>query len=133
MICIMKCCFTYFSKPLVAIVLISFISSFLSLNILAVNTCKAESSDCCCKKHSETFSLNLTKKCCCEIKVATERQDEFILYKTDTYNKLNSYSVKTTVETNINSYSLYSLSGKIISFHSPPREDICIFNSTFRI
>lgn len=129
----MKFCFTYFSKPLVSIVLISFISSVLSLNILAAGTCKAESSDCCCKKRNESFSLNLIKKCCCEIKETTERQDEFIFNKSDTYNKLYSYSIKTTGETDINSYAPCSFSGKIISFHSPPKEDICIFNSILRI
>ncbi len=129
----MKCCFTYFSKPLVSFVLISFISSILSLNILVTVTCKAESKVCCCKKSDDTFKLNLIKKCSCEIKETTEQTDDFIIYNNDTFNKIYSLSVKTTGETDINAYSLNSISGKIISFHSPPRKDICIFNSILRI
>lgn len=133
MICIMKCCFTYFSKPFVSFVIISFIASILSINLLASVTCKAESKGCCCKESSDTYKLNLIKKCCCEIKEASEQSDKFIINTTDTFNKHYSFSVKTNSERDLKACLLNSFSGKIISFHSPPREDICIFNSILRI
>ena len=126
----------YCFKILSLILLISFLYTNSSLCELLVNNCNSGNSSCCCKAGDNNVNPeeSIQKSCCCEIKEMTNQPAEINLYTADNglKNLTLNPSISNTFIINDNS-SDFIRCIKILSLHSPPKENIHILNSNFRI
>ncbi len=126
----------YCFKILSLILLISFLYTNSSLCELLVNNCNSGNSSCCCKDGDKNVKPkeSIQKSCCCEVKEMTNQPDEINLFTAD--NSLKNLNlnpgISNTFIINDNS-SDFIRCIKILSLHSPPKENIHILNSNFRI
>jgi hypothetical protein len=91
---------------------------------------------CCCKDSEKTNKSreSIQKKCCCEIKEMTAKRSENVLFNGNTGLKNLSLCINHCIifAVIVNS-DKFDNSLKVLSFHSPPKKDILILNSNFRI
>ena len=133
----MKKSISKYSLKLISIALLmSFLYTNLSLCELLITKCKADMTSCCCKNPEKTNPSreSIQKKCCCEIKEMTAQKSENVLFTGNT--GLKNISVCTNhcnVFVGIVNSEKFDNSLKVLSFHSPPKKDILILNSNFRI
>ena len=127
-----KYCFKFISL----ILLISFLYTNFSLCELLVNNCNAENASCCCKVNDNNVKPkeSIQKSCCCEVKEMTNQPAEINFYNADNglKNLTLNPGISNTFIINDNS-SDFIRCIKILSLHSPPKENIHILNSNFRI
>ena len=127
-----KYCFKFISLVL----LISFLYTNSSLCELLVNNCNVENSSCCCKadNNNNKPKESIQKSCCCEVKEMTKQPAEINYYTAD--NSLKNLTLNACFSSAlvINDHSCdFKRCIQILSLHSPPKEDIHILNSNFRI
>lgn len=123
----------YGLKFLTILLLTSFLTSNFCLSQL-IEDCNFKKSSCCCKNPNENISdsLDLHKKCCCEIKEFTKGPAEINLSVNETIQKISIFPSKATIGFNDHNLNILVIHF-VKSFHSPPGENIYIFNSNFRI
>lgn len=133
----MKKSFTkYCLKIISLILLISFLYTNSTLCELLVNNCNADNASCCCKADDNTNKQkeSIQKSCCCEVKELTKQPAETNFYTAD--NSLKNLTLNAVISSAL---VISDHSGdfkrciQILSLHSPPKEDIHILNSNFRI
>ncbi|HMS34983.1 MAG TPA: hypothetical protein PKC91_12955 [Ignavibacteria bacterium] len=133
----MKKSISKYSLKLISMALLmSFLYTNLSLCEILITKCNSNFSSCCCKpsEKSNESKTTIEKKCCCELKEMTNQPAENNLYVINT--GLKNFSINTVFSNDI---IFNDLSCKITSFtkvhsaHSPPKKDLLILNSNFRI
>ena len=133
----MKKSFTkYCLKIISLILLINFLYTNSSLCELLVNNCNADNASCCCKadNNNNKQKESIQKSCCCEVKEMTKQPAEFNFYTAD--NSLKNLTLHAGISSAlvINDHSCdFKRCIQVLSLHSPPKEDIHILNSNFRI
>lgn len=114
----------------------SFVYTNLSLCELLISNCNSAMNTCCCKtseKNNEP-KTKIEKKCCCEVKESTSQPAEVSLYFLITGLKnLNLQTIFSGTYAVIDNSDKCISFLKVLSFHSPPKEDLHILNSNFRI
>ena len=132
----MKKSFTkYCLKIISLILLISFLYTNSSLCELLVNNCNAGNASCCCKTHDNNNipKESIQKSCCCEVKEMTKQPAENNFYTAD--NSLKNLTLNAGFSSALvfNDHSAdFIRCIKILSLHSPPKDDIHLLNSNFR-
>jgi len=133
----MKKSFTkYCLKIISLILLLSFLYTNSSLCELLVNNCNTENASCCCKPDNNTniTKESIQKSCCCEIKEMTKQPAENNFYTADNSLKNLTLNAGFSSALVIIDHSCdFKRCIQILSLHSPPKEDIHILNSNFRI
>ncbi len=127
-----KYCFRIFT---ILLLLISFLITNVSICAIVITNCETEKSSYCCKVFSDidSVSIKIEKGCCCEIKEAANQPAEIPLTISEINQKIS------TPVLNKHLYHLTSLSDNTkfffstLSIHSPPKEQIYLLNSNFRI
>ncbi len=114
--------------------LISFIVSNVSLCGIIASDCESQKTSCCYKVHSgkSNSSVKIEKRNCCEIKGAAEQPGEFTLtYITGKQQFSTSASnILSNQDSDLFNIKLYI---RTLSFNSPPKENIYLLYSNFRI
>jgi hypothetical protein len=125
----------YSLKLLTLITLFGFVLSSTGLCGLYMANCKVEMSRSCCGKDpysQNSAAIKLEKKCCCEISEAVPRTAVITLSLNEIHQK-NSTCLLNSFNYIFDKHEFSTIGPKPDSFHSPPREDIYIINSNFRI
>ena len=126
----------YYFKAITLILLVSFVLSNVSLCYSLVENCRSEmmSRSCCSKKTSDASgTVNFNKKCCCQIKESINQPFEATQSLTETSQKYPVHFSKNYSDAYIINSKSVTLNIRVMSFHSPPKEDIHILNSNLRI
>ena len=126
-----KYCFRILSPALIVIFLITNVSICRML----VTDCMSEETSCCCKEFSDKnpAPVMIEKSCCCEIKEATSQPAEITLVFSESKHQIPLYASNLHPARDIDLSSQIKFNVTASSFHSPPRENIYILNSNFRI
>ncbi len=123
----------YSLKFLSLILLISFIYTSLPLCEIASAECQMEKSSCCqSEENNDSSGAKLDKKCCCNLKETNSQKPDAVL----NFNEIQQKDLSAPLNIYFDNFGLtYNMlfNVRILSFHSPPTEDIYILNSNFRI
>lgn len=125
--------FKYYPRSFSLVLLISLFITNVSICRLVIN-CESEKTSRCCKQFSDnTFKSEMIEKsCCCEIKVANQPAEN-TLALSDSKQISFTHFLNTHQNHSFDIYALDKFSVRALSFHSPPRKNIYILNSNFRI
>lgn len=125
----------YSIKFFTLILLSSFILSNVSLCYVLIVNCRSEkaTTSCCCKESTENSSQTINKKCCCEVKESPKQPIESPSGLNETFQKSFTFHSKNFSDADFIINKPEFTNFRVISFHSPPKENIYILNSNFRI
>lgn len=126
----------------ISILLLTVVFTFVNLSVVSNVFCSMKDmADCCCKQKTEKKSccankveVKLTKHCVCEIKEANTEPAELLQNVTvnivsKTLKVFMPADFLSSGNENIKAYS----NSNIITFHSPPNEDINTLKCVLRI
>ncbi len=114
--------------------MVSVLISNVSLCALA-NNIAFQKMTCCCKKISdEDYStVRINRDCCCEVKESSNQPAEITLTFNEGNQKIVSYVINPYTNHSFDIFNNNKSNLQPLNTHSPPRENIYILNSNFRI
>ena len=126
-----KYCLRTFSLAL----LLSFLISNVSICALMISGFETQTMKCCSVMSSCDHSdqAKIKKVCCCEVREETKQPAEIPITFNEAKQKLYSYILSSNPTGSFDIIETTKSNIRVLSTHSPPKEDIYILNSNFRI